>query len=293
MVCPDCHERYSRLASTQTESFFVDSFDVKKQILGKAQGLQKASDMQNRLPTIVRTVVASLIFPLTVQCQNALPGDATQHETVQKNGDVTSDMPEEQSKHVLWVIPNFRTSPTFEEYTAISPKEKFTIAAQDSFDRGTVALSAVFAGEGQLTNGTRSFGQGTAGYARYFGTAYADFVIGNYMTEAIFPTILHQDPRYFRKGTGSRWSRLAYSMGQIFWTHKDSGGTEFNYSEIIGNSTAVAISNAYYPDNRTFSNAISKLGVQISVDMAANVAKEFWPDIARKFARKHHPESKY
>jgi hypothetical protein len=107
------------------------------------------------------------------------------------------------------------------------------------------------------------------------------------MTEAIYPTILHQDPRYFRRGTGRGWSRLAYAVGQIFWTHADSGHTQFNFSEVVGNSTAVAISNAYYADNRTFSNGVSKLGVQLGVDMASNILKEFWPDLDRKFSRKH------
>jgi hypothetical protein len=77
-------------------------------------------------------------------------------------------------------------------------------------------------------------------------------------------------------------------VGQIVLTHSDSGNTEFNFSELIGNSTAVAISNAYYSDNRTASDAVSKLGIQLGVDMAANALKEFWPDIARKFGRKHH-----
>jgi hypothetical protein len=75
-------------------------------------------------------------------------------------------------------------------------------------------------------------------------------------------------------------------MGQIFWTHVDSGGTQFNYSEAIGNSAAVAISNAYYVDNRTATDAASKLGMQIGVDMASNILKEFWPDMEQKFRRK-------
>lgn len=116
-------------------------------------------------------------------------------------------------------------------------------------------------------------------------------MIGNFMTEAIYPSILHQDPRYFRRGTGSGWSRLGYAIGQIFWTHTDAGGAAFNFSEIAGNSTAVAISNAYYPDNRTATNAISKLGIQLSVDAASNVLKEFWPDLDRKFSKKHRAES--
>jgi hypothetical protein len=86
-------------------------------------------------------------------------------------------------------------------------------------------------------------------------------------------------------------SRLGYAMKQIVWTHRDSGGMQFNYSEVLGNSTAVAISNAYYADNRTASNAISSLSVQLGVDMASNVLKEFWPDLSRKLKRKHHSDT--
>ena len=185
------------------------------------------------------------------------------------------------------IIPNYRSSPSLSQYEPLTAKEKFKIASQDSFDRGTVALAAVFAGDGQLTNSDKSFGQGGAGFGRYFGTAYADFVIGDFMTEGIYPTLLHQDPRYFRKGQGTGWSRFAYSVGQIVLTHNDSGKTAFNYSEIVGNSTAVAISQAYYPDNRDASDAVVKLVSQLGVDASSNVLKEFWPDLQRKFSRKH------
>src|SRR5229473_3520506 len=116
-----------------------------------------------------------------------------------------------------------------QNYKPLTTGEKFKLASEDAFDRGTVALAALFGGYGQLTNSNRSFGQGAAGFGKYFGASYGDFVIGDYMTEAVFPTLLHQDPRYFRHGTGSGWSRLSYAMGQVFWTHRDSGGTQFNY----------------------------------------------------------------
>jgi len=197
---------------------------------------------------------------------------------------------EQESKRILGIIPNYRTSPSLVNYEPLTSREKFKIAAQDSFDRGTVALAALLGGEGQLTNSNRAFGQGGAGFGQYFGAAYGDQVIGNFMTEGVFPTLLHQDPRYFRRGTGSGWSRFGYAVGRTFWTRRDSGGMQFNYSEIAGNSVAVAISQAYYVDNRNASDAVSKLGVQIGVDMAANILKEFWPDIERKFRHKHHED---
>jgi hypothetical protein len=190
----------------------------------------------------------------------------------------------------LWIIPNFRTSPALQEYKPIAPREKFRIAAEDTFDRGTVALAAAFAGEGQLYRSNPSFGGGAQAYGHYWLTAYSDFAIGNYMTEAIFPKFLHQYPRYFRRGSGSGWSRLGSAVGQIFWTHTDSGGRQFNYSEVGGNSAAVAISMAYYPGKRNASDAAEQLGTQIAVDMAVNIVKEFWPSRERKTSRKRGGE---
>ncbi|MCU1263663.1 MAG: hypothetical protein JWO80_6548 [Bryobacterales bacterium] len=198
--------------------------------------------------------------------------------------------PEPKDKHIFFIIPNFRTSPELKQYKPLTTAQKFTIARQDTFDRGTFALAALFAGESQLSNSDPSFGQGVKGYAHYYVTSYADWAIGNYMTEAVLPTVLHQDPRYFRRGVGSGWSRLGYAVAQIFWTHTDSGGRQFNFSEIGGNATATAISMAYYPDNRDVGDAVSKFGVQIGVDMTSNILKEFWPDVSRKFSRKHHPD---
>jgi hypothetical protein len=191
-----------------------------------------------------------------------------------------------ESKRLLGIVPNYRSSPSLLNYQPLSAGDKFKIATEDALDRGTVILAGMFGAEAQVTNANRSFGQGAAGFGRYFGSAYGDIVIGDYMTEGVFPLLLHQDPRYFRKGQGSGWSRLGYAAGQIFWTHTDSGGTGFNYSEIAGNSSAVAISNVYYGDNRTASHAAGKLGVQIGVDMASNILKEFWPDLQRKFRRR-------
>ncbi len=191
-----------------------------------------------------------------------------------------------ESKRILGIFPNNRTWPSLKDYKPLTAKQKFQIAKEDSFDRGTLILAAALAGDGQLTNANRAYGRGMKGYGQYFGASYGDLVIGNYMSEAIYPALLHQDPRYFRRGIGSTWSRLGYAVGQIFWTHTDAGGTQFNYSEILGNSTAVAISTLYYQDSRSAANSTTKLGMQIGVDMASTVLKEFWPDVSRKF-KKH------
>jgi hypothetical protein len=209
----------------------------------------------------------------------------------QQNSQATPDI-YQPSKRIFWIIPNYRTSVLPVPYTPLRPSEKFKIAKQDTFDRGTVALAALFATQAYFSRSEPSFGTGVPGYARYFAASYGDFAIGNFMTEGIYPTLFRQDPRYFRRGTGSVWSRLLYSSGQIFVTHGDSGHIQFNVSELGGNATAVAISRAYYPQGRNATDAASQFGVQIGVDMASNILKEFEPDVERALFHRHqrkHP----
>ena len=195
-----------------------------------------------------------------------------------------------ENRRLFGLIPNARSSPSLAHYEPLTARQKFKIAKDDSFDRGTMFLGLLFGAESQLRNSSPSFGHGGQAFGKYVGTAYGDFLIGNIMTEGIFPTLLHQDPRYFRRGTGAVRSRLWFSTKQIVWTHRDSGGHQFNYSEVLGNATAVAISNAYYPDDRHASNAVSKLGSQIAIDLASNLLKEFGPDISRRFLRKRNKQ---
>ena len=61
--------------------------------------------------------------------------------------------------------------------------------------------------------------------------------------------------------------------------------------KIIGNAAATAISQAYYPETRTPADAVTKLGIQVGVDAASNIMKEFWPDLHRVLSRKHHEEN--
>jgi hypothetical protein len=256
-----------------------------------SSGLSMSFLSERSLPDCFRTfaiaaVVTATVFSVPLFGQHSAPDPPQPGVVKSKASPPCDESSQPESKRIFGIIPNYRTSPCLRNYKPLASREKFKIASQDSFDRGTFVLAAAFAGEAQLTNSNPSFGQGASGYARYLGTSYADFVIGDYMTEAIFPSLLHQDPRYFRKGTGGAWARLGYACGQILFTHNDSGKTAFNYSEIIGNSAAVTISNAYYADNRDARDAGVKLVSQLGVDMAANILKEFWPDLNRKFSHK-------
>jgi hypothetical protein len=191
-----------------------------------------------------------------------------------------------EDKRVFGVIPNNRTTEGSLPFEPISVKRKMTIAAKDSFAYPLGLTSSLFAALYQFEDQNPSFGQGMSGYARRLATSYSDQVVGNIMTEGILPSLLHEDPRYFRVGEGSKWSRIRSAVMQIMVTRTDSGGRTFNFSEWGGNAVSAAISNAYYPDSRTATENVEKLLMQCGTDAFSNVLKEFWPDVKRHFERK-------
>jgi hypothetical protein len=196
-----------------------------------------------------------------------------------------------QHKRIFGIIPNYRTYPTLKDYKPISSGQKFKIFADDTFDRGSFMLAGAFAAKGFIANDNPAFGHGMEGFGKYYAAAYGDVAIGNFMTEALYPVIFHQDPRFFRRGTGNSWSRAGYAVKQIFWTRTDSKRMQFNYSEVAGNLTAAGIATAYYPDNRNVGSVASHWAIQLGIDMAGNLLKEFWPDLDRKLSGKHHAQA--
>jgi len=221
--------------------------------------------------------VASQAQPPSVESPSTVsPG-------TQGGAEASQELPEPPGgKRVFGVLPNYRTASSELEGSTITTKQKMTIAAKDSLDYPLVLLAATFAGLDQLTNSDPSFGQGVKGYAHRLGAWYLDESIGNMMTEGIFPAMLHQDPRYFRKGSGTIMGRTGYALTRVIITEKDGGGKQFNYSEWLGNATAVAISQTYHPDNRTAIDATAFLLEQVGTDAVSQVLKEFWPDIKHK-----------
>ena len=194
--------------------------------------------------------------------------------------------PKTEDKRILWIFTNHRTVEESVTVEKLPPRGKFSIAWHDTTDQAIFLQSAFLAGISQATNGNPSFGQGTEGYAKRFGAAYCDFAVQNMMTEGVFPTLLHQDPRYFRRRNGTGRSRLGYAISRLFITRTDSGKHQFNYSEVVGGAASLAISNAYYPDGRSVGNNLGRYAVQLGFDAASNVLKEFWPDLRRKLPRR-------
>jgi hypothetical protein len=178
------------------------------------------------------------------------------------------------------VLPNYSTVEGTNHADPISPGQKFRLARLSTFDPYAFAFVGFAAGI------NRHYGDGPGGFVKQYGATFADNSIGNFMTSGVFPSLLHQDPRYYQRDHGSVGGRVAYAFSRVLITRGDSGHVQVNASEIAGTGVAATVSNAYYPlAQRTASATFSRWLTQIAWDGLSNELKEFWPDVRRRL---HH-----
>ena len=238
---------------------------------------------QDSLPDAPRpTLLVQQTEPATPQSAPAGQTGAPQASSSNTTPTNDPDRTGVQTKRILGLIPNYRSVSADTELPPQSFKDKFWLATQDSFDYSSFILAGALAGVAQAQNSYPEFHQGAAGYGRYYWHAFADQAVGNYMTEAIVPSLTREDSRYYTLGRGSLLHRSGYAVSRLFITRTDSGGRTFNVSEIGGNLAGAAISNTYYPSHeRTWTKTQQKWFTQVGLDGVFNMFKEFWPDINR------------
>lgn len=250
----------------------------------RARGLDIKFSVFPALLIICCTMLLSTALCAAQQTgQTSLPdAPSAQKDSKESITEINGQEHKRSKNHIFWVIPNYREDENPAAMKPLSPRHKFKIAFDDSFDPSAFLVAGIFAGD-SMAQRQYDFGQGAAGFGKYYGGAFADQAIGNMMTEALFPVILHQDPRYFNKAHGGFWKRTGYAISREVITYGDDGKNHFNTSEMAGNAVAAGISNAYYPAvNRSLGNTVDKWGQQIGLDTAFNIMKEFWPDVRRK-----------
>ena len=235
--------------------------------------------------------------PVLSQAQPASPQTQTTNPPTQSKPETGSGAPQSQptqdpkvpqNDRILWTLPNYLTVENASSLPPLTAGQKFKLATEETFDPVEFGFVGLAAGVNQATNANPTFGQGLKGYGKRYGLEFCDNTIENYMAEAIFPTVLRQDPRYYQLGKGSFLHRFGYSAMRIVVTRTDSGKTEFNFSEILGSGTSAAISNAYHPGPWTIGSSINIWVTQIAWDAAGFEMKEFWPDVHRYVQRHMH-----
>ena len=180
----------------------------------------------------------------------------------------------EEKQRIFGLIPNFYV--TYDPHPVpLTTKLKYRLALKVATDPVTffgVAFMAAIYQAGDVPN----YQQGWDGYAQRVGAGYADTATDIFFGGAILPGLLHQDPRYFYQGTGTKKSRALHAMSSPYVCKGDNGKTQPNYSSLGGDLISGAISNIYYPEtNRGVGLVFEGFAVTTAVRTVNALIQEF------------------
>ncbi len=180
-----------------------------------------------------------------------------------------------EQQRVFKVFPNFYSSFDWNAPPML-PKQKYRLALRSLVDPVTFLTTGAVAGAEQYRNVFPSFGSGWDGYAKRYGAFYATHASGALLTEAVFPSIFHADPRYFIMGKGSTKARAYHAIASTFVTRGDDGSRKVNFPEILGDFSAAALSNAYFPASERGGSLVLINGFgDLGGNMVGNLIREF------------------
>ncbi|HWX91634.1 MAG TPA: carboxypeptidase-like regulatory domain-containing protein [Terriglobales bacterium] len=180
----------------------------------------------------------------------------------------------EEQQRVLGFIPNVYV--VYEPHPEpLTTRMKFELAYKDLTHPVFFARTAAWAGVEQAA-GLRNYPQNTRGYGERLGTGLADGATEGLIGNAVLPSLLHQDPRYFYQGNGTKKSRALHAILAAFICKGDNGAWQPNYSTLGGSLISSSISLAYYPSSdRNARQVFGNFGVGMALHVAGGLAQEF------------------
>lgn len=194
-------------------------------------------------------------------------------------------------ERILGVIPNYMTvNDPSAAVAPLTPRQKWSLALKETMDPFNIANAAFGSGFSQMGNQTPKYGEGGSAFSMRFGAAWADLATQNFFSAGVLASLLHQDPRYYRRGPESGvLKRVAYSVSRLAVARQDSGRAAFNASGIFGMGLGIVASNAYYPARSVRAEVmVGRLSTSLTGGVIGNLMSEFWPDIQKKFFHKKH-----
>jgi hypothetical protein len=234
-----------------------------------------SSSLQDQTPS------AQAPTPSTSDAAAATSQNKAAQTPEERRAEAERELKQEESQHMLGVIPSYN-SVLSGEAAPIDAKQKFHLFFKSSIDPFQFFSAGVDALLEQAENSYPEYHQGIEGYAKRYGAAFADSFDGNFWGNAVLPSVLHQDPRYFRLGHGTFKSRVWYAAISTVRCKGDNGKWEPNYSNVLGNFIGGAISNFYYPASDRGVGLTLERGLTVNAEGAlGSLAVEFYPDVSK------------
>jgi hypothetical protein len=202
---------------------------------------------------------------------------------------------DEVPKRIFWIIPNFMTANDQPENKGpLTVKQKYNIAWHQFWDMSAHFGNVLQASISQAANGIPHYGQGWGAFGERYCAQEGDQFTGSMLIYGVLPSVLHQDPRYFRKGRGKVLARIEYAASRVVIARTDSGNPTFNFSQVFGQLGQATISAyTYYPQqDRRLAGVLSGWAINQGYNIGWNQLKEFTPDLGAYMKRHSRKKNK-
>jgi hypothetical protein len=215
------------------------------------------------------------VYQISITATPIPQSSTTVEVTATEKEIATAQLHLEEKQRMLGFVPNFYTSYVWNA-APLDAKQKMALSFHSLLDPFTPIEAAAAAGAEQVAGLQSGYGSGAEGYGKRYGAAYADIFVSRIIGDGILPSVFHQDPRYFYRGTGSVGSRMWYAARSAFVARGDNGHWQPNYSGILADFTSAGISNAYSsPSDRGLSNTFQNGAILVAGDVFEDELLEF------------------
>lgn len=226
------------------------------------------------------------------QDQHSQPQQQPQADPKSPQGQAVQDESTENAenpKRIFEIIPNFATTNDVPaNQRPMTVREKYILSVHQMFDFSAHIGNAFQSALQQASNGQPHYGQGWGAYGERFAASEGDQVTSSFFIFGFLPAVLHEDPRYFRRGRGSFASRSWYAITRTAITRKDSGEPTFNTPQVLGQLLQGAISTSYYPDkDRSVTGVFAQWGINLAYTGAYSTLREYYPDLLQWVFHRH------
>ncbi len=237
----------------------------------------------NLLRTFSIALLALTFIPAVAQNAEAQRGSAASSQEL-------PDAPSAQKQRAAKNSNGSHELTRYDPYEPLSSHQKFRRFINHTSSPFTFASAALDATWLQINGEPYSYGGGVNGWMKRFGVDMLDTETRSFFSQYFYPSLLHQDPRYFPMRNGNVVERGWYAATRVLIGRADDGRSVFNSSYLFSVATSKAISTAYIPaDQRDFRTTMIRILGAYGSDAGGYVLEEFWPDIMRIFHR-HAPE---
>jgi hypothetical protein len=206
----------------------------------------------------------------------AAASDVVEVSSLTRQEVAEQQMKQEEKQRLVGLIPNFYV--TYDWNAApLTAKQKYRLAVRSIVDPATWVIAGGFAGIEQASNEFSGYGPGWSGYGKRYGAQMANAAVGGMLGGAVLPVLFRQDPRYFYKGTGTKWQRARYAISTAVIARGDNGKWQPAYAGVLGDFGSGAISNLYYPaaDRDGAGLTIENGALAVASDALGNLLQEF------------------